>query len=559
MNYRNGKVNAFMNLSYNRFNNFQKLDIHRKYKTVDGKEVDAIFEQTSFMRNKRENQNIKAGMDIFLSKKTTLGFVTSGFVSPEDFKGKNTSYLKDGSGVVDSIVYATSHNTARWKNGSINVNFRHQFDTTGRELTADLDMVTYSNSNNQSFINSSFMPDWTKKNQTNLLGNLPVHINIYSAKADYTTKFKHGIKFETGWKSSYVETDNTAGYFNLTGAQWTPDYKKTNHFKYTENINAAYINLNKQIKKIGVQAGLRFENTNYQGMQKGNPERKDSSFRRSYDNLFPTVYISYAVGKNNQFGLNMGRRIDRPAYQDLNPFLFFIDNYTYQAGNPYLKPQFSTNIELSHTFKGFLTTTLNYGITKNYFMETFEQSDYATIVRRGNIGKRNNAGVAVSAQVPVKKWWTAAIYTNYNYNRYSGELYGEKLSVEAGNLLFNVNNQFKFKKGWGAELSGFYRTKGVEGQLLINPLGQVAAGISKQILKDKGSIRLNVRDIFYTQKVEGFINFQRTEAHFWNIRDSRVANLTFTYRFGKPLKDAKNNRKTGGSSDEQNRVKIGGN
>ncbi len=559
MNYRNAKYNAFVNLSYNKFNGFQQLTIHRKYKNEDGKSVNAIFEQQSFMKFANANQNIKAGMDFYLSEKTTMGFVASGFISPEDFKGRNTSYLKDRNSVVDSIVYATSHNTNRWKNASLNMNFRHRFDTTGRELTADVDVVTYSANNHQNFINSSFNPNWTKKNQADLLGILPTDINIYSAKADYVQNLKRGVKFEAGWKSSYVNTDNVAGYYNLVNAGWVPDYRKTNSFKYTENINAVYLNFNKQLKKIGLQTGLRYENTNYQGKQMGNPEKQDSSFRRSYDNLFPTVYISYAAGKKSKFGLNIGRRIDRPAYQDLNPFLFFIDNYTYNAGNPYLRPQFSNNVELSHTFKNFLTTTANYGITNNFFMETFEQSGYATIVRRGNIGKRNSAGISISAQIPVQKWWNASVYTNYNYNRFSGTLYGEKLSVEAGNLVMNINNQFKFNKGWGAELSGFYRTKGVEGQIMINPLGQLSAGVSKQVLKTKGSIRLNIRDIFYTQKVEGFINFQKTEAHFWNVRDSRVANLTFTYRFGKPMKEAPSNRKTGGSLDEQNRVKIGGN
>lgn len=559
LNYKNGRFNTFLNMSYNKNNSFQQLDILRKYKNEDGKLINAIFEQSSYMKRVNENSNIKAGVDFFVNNKTTLGLVATGFISPENIKGTNTSYLKNAASQVDSIVYATSNNKGRWTNGTLNLNFRHQFDSTGKELTADVDYVRYSSTSSQDFINSSFRPDWTKKNETALNADLPIGINIYSAKVDYTQTIAYKIKFDAGIKSSYVNTDNVANYFSLAEGQWVPDYGKTNRFQYTENINAAYVNFNKQIKKFGVQAGFRFENTNYKGQQKGNPQKNDSSFSRTYNNLFPTIYLSYAADKENQFGMNIGRRIDRPAYQDLNPFLFFLDNYTYSSGNPYLKPQYSTNIEFSHTFKSFLTTTLNYSETKNFFMETFEQSDYATIVRKGNIGVKNNAGIAVSAQVPVNKWWTAVLYGNYNYTKFSGELYGEQLKVEASNVLFNVNNQLKFKNGWGAELSGFYRTKGVEGQILIMPLGQVAAGVSKQVLKNKGSIRFNVRDLFYTQKVEGFINFQKTEAHFWNKRDSRVANITFTYRFGKPLKNVQGNRKTGGSSDEQSRVNVGNN
>ena len=306
-----------------------------------------------------------------------------------------------------------------------------------------------------------------------------------------------------------------------------------------------------------MQTGLRFENTNYKGHQHGNPTKGDSSFKRTYNSWFPTVYLSYGADKDNQFGLSYGRRIDRPGYQSLNPFLFYIDPFTYEQGNPYLRPQFSNNFELTHIYKGKLTTTLNYSQTEDLFNETFDQLDKATIVRRGNIGRRVNYGIAVNAQLPFTQWLTTVLYTNYSYTRYSGKLYGEDLDVSAGTLQMNVNNQLSFKKGWGAEVSGWYRSRGVDGQILLEPMGQLAAGVSKQVLKGKGTLKLNVRDIFYTQIPHGTINFKKTEARFRNTRDTRVANVTFTYRFGKPIKNTNGQRKKGGASDEQNRVNMG--
>ncbi|MEP6749048.1 MAG: outer membrane beta-barrel family protein, partial [Bacteroidota bacterium] len=555
LNYRTGKFNAFLNYSFNENKSYNQLAIHRIYRATDGKTVTAMFDQVAFMPHTNTNNNLKVGMDFFASKNTTIGFVATGFISPEHQKNYNTSYLKDAAGAVDSIVYSTSNANNRWKNGAINLNFRHQFDTTGTEITADLDYSKYLSNSNQLFMNASYTPDWLKKGQTDLKSTLPVDINIYSAKLDYSHPLKKNAKLEAGLKSSYVNTDNAANYFNLIGGSDQVDYDKTNRFLYKENINAAYLNYNKQFKKFGVQAGLRFENTNYNGHQLGNIQKpgSDSSFKKTYNNLFPTVFISYNANKNNQFGLSIGRRIDRPAYQDLNPFLFFIDNYTYETGNPFLQPQYSNNVEISHTFKSFLTTTINYSKTKNFFTETFGQKDFATIVSRGNIGERQNAGVSVSAQVPFTKWWNASLYGNYNYNYFKGVLYGEQIDIKGSNVLFNVNNQFTFGKGWSAELSGFYRTKGIEGQVLIMPLGQASAGVSKQVLKGKGSVRLNIRDIFYTNKATGVINFQQTEVHFENTRDSRVAGISFNYRFGKPLKGLQNNRKKGGADDELNR------
>ena len=177
-----------------------------------------------------------------------------------------------------------------------------------------------------------------------------------------------------------------------------------------------------------------------------------------------------------------------------------------------------------------------------------------TVIKRGNFGSVNSASASLSVQKNVVKWWTAIVYTEYNYNDYKGILNAEDVRIKAGNFVININNQFKFNKGWSAEISGFYRTSGIEGQILIKPMGQLNAGVQKQVLKNKGTLKLNVRDILYTMKAKGEINFQRTEATFQQQRDSRVATISFGYRFGKPFKGTPK-RKTGGAGTEQNRVK----
>ncbi len=557
LNYRTGKVNVFGSFSANYRNGFQELDILRKYKN-DDKTLKAIFEQNAFMKRQGGNYTAKVGADYYVNKKTTIGVVFTGISSPETQTGLNTSYLKNSAGSVDSIVQAANKESGSWKNGGINLNFRHQFDSTGKELTADIDYLHYNSNKDQNFTNASYTPDWMLKSSDELTGQLPSNINIYSAKLDYTYPLKKGAKIESGLKSSYVKTDNTAGYYNVVSGVKYVDYEKTNRFDYKENLNAAYVNFSKEWKKWSLQTGLRLENTNYQGRQFGNPQRADSAFKNSYTNLFPTLFVGYNPSEKNQFSFSFGRRINRPNYEDLNPFLFFLDKYTYGAGNPFLRPMYSNVFELNHTFKQFLTTTLNYSHTKDLFTETFEQKDFATIVRQGNYGSMNDASISVSAQVPFAKWWSANIYTEGRYNQFKGILYGENVDVHATNFLVNVSNQFKFKKGWSADVSGFYRTKGVEGEIIIQPLGQLSAGIQKQVMKNKATVKFNVRDILNTQHPSGNINFQNTEAHFSQMGDNRVANISFTYRFGKPIKGLQK-RKTGGAGDEQNRVKSGGN
>ena len=562
LNYRENKFNFFFNGGYTYWQGFQDLNINRNYLDAGTKQINSIFTQNTHMKFLSPELNLKFGADYFLDSKTTLGIVFSGYETDETNQSQSYITLKNANDVTDSLVQSFGHIHGIWTNGTVNMNFRRQFDSSGRELTADADYIYYKSTSDQLFENYTYNPDMKPISSNTLSGDLPSTINIYSFKTDYTHPFANGLKMEAGLKTSFISTDNKANYYNVSGTEYLPDTTKTNYFVYHENINAAYVNFTKKYKKWNFQAGLRIENTNYDGHQYGNiftVNNNDSSFKKSYVNAFPTAYITYELNDKNVFNFNFGRRIDRPDYGDLNPFLFFLDEYTYQAGNPYLQPQYSTNIELSHTYHNVLTTTLNYSNTQNFFAETFQQDGHATIVRRGNIGRRENAGISVSLNMPLTKWWTTTVYVNVNYNHFTGELYGENLDVDAITGMGNMTNMFKFKKGWSAELSGWYRTSGIEGQIYIQPVGQTSAAIAKQILKEKGTLKLGLRDIFYTQQIKGTIDFQQTEASFHNSRDSRQVSLTFTYRFGQAIKGARNNRHAGGADDESNRLKKGGN
>ena len=553
LNYRNGKFNVFSTLSVNQRKNFQQLDINRIYKNPD-QSVTAIFSQNARMIHNNGSNSAKVGVDYYASKKTTLGIVVSGFINPEKQTNVNTSYLKNSQQVIDSIAVSTGAENGSWKNGAVNINLRHQFDSTGREFSMDADYMDYNATKNQPFANTTYLADGTISNSNKLVGDLPSLIKIYSVKADYTHPMKSGIKIETGIKTSFVNTDNTAGYFNVIGNVKLPDYEKTNHFKYRENINAAYLNASKEIKKWGFQAGLRLENTNYTGDQFGNPQRTDSSFSKSYVGLFPTMFVSYNANEKNQFSFSYGRRINRPAYEDLNPFMFYLDKYTYGEGNPFLRPSYANVLELSHTFNQWLTTTVNYTHTKDLFNDMFEPRGYATVIKQGNFASSYNGSISLSAQRNIAKIWTLIVYSEANYSQYKGLTFGNNTTRSGATYLMNITNQFKFNNGWSAELSGFYRTKGIEGQISINPMSQVNAGVQKEILKKKGTIKLNIRDAFFSMVQNGKIDILNTDASFHQYGDSRVVSLNFTYRFGKPIKGAKK-RNSGGAGEEQNRIK----
>ncbi|MFN2438552.1 MAG: TonB-dependent receptor domain-containing protein [Chitinophagaceae bacterium] len=557
LNYRNSKVNLFTNLSHNYRKREQELDIQRNFLNRTSKEIMSFFDQEARMTNKFNSFNAKIGLDYFASKNTSFGFVVGTFSNPGRFTNNNTTLIYAPPGSLVSQTKALSIADEQFRNFSTNLNFRQQLDTTGKELTADLDYITYDATTEQSLSNYYFdAAGNTNAKGDTLYGNLPQDIQIITGKIDYLHPLKKGARFEAGVKTSFIKTDNNALYDTLSNGILMHDNNRSNHFLYEENINAAYVNLSTPLsKKINAQFGLRLENT----ISKGNQLTTGEKFNRPYTQLFPTAYLQYVANEKNSIVLNYGRRIRRPNYESLNPFIEYLDRYTYQQGNPNLKPQFSHNIELSHTHKNFLTTTLNYTRTTDIIQQVIEQNTERneTYVKQSNIANQRQYGIALNVAKPITKWWTNNLYVNVSNNRFSGIVDSTQVTVDATMLMLNGSQQFKITKTFSAEISGFFRTAGVEGVIKSKPMGMVSAGFSQQVFKGKGTVRLNVRDIFYTQKFRGESKYGSVDASFQERGDNRAVNLGFTYRFSKGKINGAPKRKTGGASDEQNRV--GGN
>jgi iron complex outermembrane recepter protein len=567
LNYRNGSYNLFANMSYNANRGYTDLHLIRSYLDGDGKTVNSIFDEPTYLNRKFASSNLKLGMDYFLSAKTTLGIVGTGFISPRNFDGNSTGFLQDANAHTDSVTHTLSTNDSRVVNGTVNLNLRQLFDSA-HELTADADFIQYRSTDPQTYLTQSSYPDGTITGTDLLKGDLPATIRIYSGKTDYSQSLGKGMKLEGGWKSSWVLTDNAANYYNLDAGVWEPDYGKTNAFNYRENINAGYVNFSGGFGGAGAagggeggaerwsyQVGLRYEHTDTHGFQAGNPQRPDSSFAHHYDGWFPTIFLSFQADKNNQFALTGGRRIDRPNYQDLNPFLFFIGQYTYQEGNPFLNPQYTNNLELSHIFKGVLTTALSYSHTDAYITQLFRTQGDTTIFTNGNLGELQTVGLSVNAQLSPVSWWSVTLHGEVDYKTVHGRFADADIVTKAFTEQYSVNNQFRWKKGWSGEVSGVYNSRDVEGQFIVMPYGQVSAGLSKQLFHNKATIKFNVQDIFFTQRQDGRITYANVREHFVQSGDSRVGNISFSYRFGKSAKDAAR-VKHGGADEEQSRVKL---
>ncbi|WP_114789364.1 TonB-dependent receptor [Niabella yanshanensis] len=555
-NYRVNKFNLFSNLSWNQNNNYQDLTINRYYYKPDGT-YNSGFSQNSYIKRKSTGQNARVGVDYYMTKKSTIGAVLSGFINPFKSGILNNAQVLNANNTPTALINAISESDRKWTNGSANLNYSYKIDEKGKELTANADYITYRANQIQSLINSSFTPDHSLTDQSVLESTLPATIKIQTAKLDYIHPLEKTGKIELGVKSSFVNTDNTASFFDVVNGISTPNYEFSNRFKYKENINAGYFNYSRDWTKLSLQLGMRLENTRIDGHQLGNPLIADSGFTRNYTGLFPTLYLAYRPdsAQKHQFGFSLGRRIDRPDYQDLNPFTYPIDRFTYYGGNPFLVPTYSYNLELSHTYKNKITTSLEYSIIKNLIQETNEQKGTVYYSRPGNYGQQTVFGLTINGNLQPYKWWTLQVYTEFKNVGFESILYGQTLDEKRWYWYVGPTNQFTITKNLSAELAGSYQTRILSGQFLTIPVWQVRTGLSQKVLKGNGTVRLNLSDAFYTNQPGGDIrNIANSKANWLSKLDSRVFTISFAYRFnkGKTL----NIRQSGGSDSEKGRVRT---
>jgi hypothetical protein len=359
---------------------------------------------------------------------------------------------------------------------------------------------------------------------------------MYSSRADLSYPISDKLSFEAGGKSILVNINNSSAYQNMVSTNWQPDYGLSSQFIYLENINAVYASAKVSRDQFHLEAGIRIENTNIQGRQPGNQEIKDSLFTRSYTNIFPTASLSYRTENENSFNFNYGRRIDRPSYRDLNPFIYVFDPYTYEQGNTSLQPQFSNNFDFSYILKsnyraGLFYTNTEHAIVKSYILNENSKRVY---VMPTNMSSYNSYGVRMSiGNFSTLNFLQSGLNVGVTRNNYNWKQDEVSYQNEQTTFLFSMNNRISLPNEWSAELSGFYNGKMVLGQMSVFPLWQVSAGIQKKCLKGNATLGIYSNDIFNTNKTKVTGLFSGSRANVNERQDRCILGVSFIYRFKK--------------------------
>jgi hypothetical protein len=555
-NYKTGSFNFQGQYAYNRSAAFSDLNISRVFgDQASSTVVSTSLDQDIFLRVKDNSRNIRLGIDFNPGTKTEFAAFFAQNLRHGSERSDNTSAIIEMPQNMTSGVKSNSIKQYNIRNSESSLNFLHRLPSHEQEISANASYIVYRSSNYQDFVNNLTRGDGSPTLVEGLQGEAPSEIDVVALRLDYSLAVSKRTKFSAGVKASSTQTNNLASYFNVIDGQSTPDYSISNDFRYRESVYASYLNLSSEIGKFSGQLGLRYEHTNSKGNQLGNPVRSDSVFYNNYPGFFPTLYLSYkpdTLGKH-ELNINFGRRINRPFFQDLNPFIRPLDKYTYYLGNPFLRASFMNTAKLSYTFNRRYTIGLEYSRENSHIGESIEINNGIYYSRPGNLATIVYRGASIDAWQPITKDIelnaSASVTNIHSY----GPFYDMYLDTRGTAFFLSSTLKWNINKSITAEVNLSKRTDITIMQFVSFGFENVNFGLQKKFNKH-GTLRLGVNDIFYSVYNGGSItNLNMAKASYGSIRDTRQFVCSYSYSFGK--KTASTQRSKQSAEEEKERIK----
>ncbi|GGI57965.1 TonB-dependent receptor domain-containing protein [Winogradskyella haliclonae] len=546
-NNRNKKTSFYGTLS-NRFGeSLSYINLFRQQNNT-------IFDARSETISDDVNNNIRMGFDWYADKKSTFGVIVSGnFSDNESLADSRTPIIPDGNTNPNQILVAGSDVQSETSNIYANANYRYK-GNNDTSINIDVDYGRYSRERENLQPNQYF-----DGNESQLISEIinfmitPIDIDLFTAKLDYEQSLLKG-KLSIGGKFSKVVTDNQFDFFDRINGQDILNQERTNDFEYDENVNALYFNYKRQFKKWNIQFGLRMENTQSDGILTALQTDQNDRVKRNYTDWFPSGGITYQLNQKNSFALTYSRRIQRPNYASLNPFEYKIDELSFSRGNPFLQPQYTDNLKLSHTFNYRLTTSISYSFIEDYFAKITEAvGQNQNFLTTRNVANQKVINIGVSYPTRFNDWWN--IYFSVNAFRSIFEATNPDFNpISQNTLSLYAQNTFKLPKGFRAEISGWYSSPSIWGGTYeTRSIGSLNVAFQKRFFDDQLTARLSFNDVLFTSPWEGVTEFGNLRINGDGGSDSRQVRFNLTYNFGRnEIKKAR--KRNTGLDAEKNRI-----
>lgn len=547
VNHKTGKINLFTSYGYTNNRFIRDLDL---YRTIGQESGARVFDQALHWNNQRASHNARMGIDYQTSERNTISALASGFFLDGKDKLQSANLISGLGGPIDSSLITDNNGTNRYNNISFNLNNTFNIDTNGRKLVAEADISRFSDKTVHYYDNYFYNAAGNElRDPEFILNDMPSIIDIQTAKIDYTHPFSKESKLEVGAKYGSVKSDNDMAFMILNNGNWENNTGMSNHFIYTERVSAAYAIYSQQLNNTEIKAGLRMEHT----YSDGNSITLNTRNKRDYTNLFPNLSINQKLTDNHQLGISYSRRINRPNYGNLNPFLYYVDPYSYQQGNPFLNPSFTNAYELTYTLFKRYNITAGYQQTNDMVGEVMYQNDETNVllITQENIAKEQVYSLNLNIPISAGKVWSSNTNIHNFYMGYKADIMNAPIDFGKFAVQVNSNHTFNVTESLKLEATAQYQSPLRWSIYQIGTSWGIDLGINKSFWDKRAQIKLAVTDIFNTRPNDVHTDYDNLNVRIFNQYESRVGRITFTYNFGnQKLKTSQRNL----DSSEKNRV-----
>ena len=550
LNYRKNKVNLFGDYSYSYNRSLQEFT---NYRSV---EVQGIPTETDSHSDRdptlTQNHNLRLGADFQLSKKTVMGALATWSQRDWTMDAFNDITISESGNPV-SMQEMAINETNLWNNYLGNINLQHKF-TQNQTLNLDFDYAYYHQDQPTDYAIDYLDGNGNLEQQEQIRVGKDTPIRFRVGKMDYTNSIGKNMVLEAGLKGAFSTFDNNISLETFGPQGWETDLDFTAEYALKEDILAAYSALSLKLgEKTDLKFGLRYEHTKSNLGSVEEPNIVD----RAYGNFFPSMFLSRAINDNNKLNFSYSRRINRPEFTQLAPWIIFMDPNTYTTGNIALQPSITDAVKADYRFK-----TVMFSLQYSYedeaitrFQPTIDPNTNKQVNTTVNIDYSQVLSATLSFPVEVAGWWQMQNNFTGQWDKAKVKLEGKAFEQEQKSFSLNTVQTFKLPKDYNFEVSGFYRSRGINGAVKRKPVGAVNVGLQKKLSGNNGRLSLNVNDLFRSLKFVSYtddpsLGFQY-EGQF--RFSERAVRLTYSRNFGNNKVKGSRKRDTG-SAEEQLRV-----
>ncbi len=532
--YKN-KLNWQASAGYNRSSWREDLIISRKV-------LDETYNQTSISPFDPETFRISGGLDYYINDNNTFGINANRIQSQSDrVTSNNTTIINESSetGLLTDNSYDRDRIT-------FTLNPYYEFDDQKNKVTLDFNYIDYNYQNeNNLFKVAESLIDYDDQRYFQ-----DAAYEILTYKGDYKRTSNDNLSWGAGAKYSKIDSDSDLQAFtqNQEGV-FVNNTNQTNRFLIDESILALYAKLNAKIDKWSLSGGLRWEESD----TKGTSITQNKTRSRNISKLFPSVSLGREITKEVSANVAYSYRIQRPSYTSLNSFVYYYDPFTFEAGNPNLKPAFTNSFRFNLTYEDQPFFSVGYTQTTDALFEIITQNDTSAETSRSviNLAENNNLSASLFGPLDFIKGLDGFTGVIVNYNEYTSEKLTPALDISQWSLTWYTSAEYKLPWGINSEISGYYTTGGLEGQIEYKWIAGLDIALSKKFFEDRLKVSVEFEEVL-DRKFLGNINYDNVNASIVNDWPRQNLYLQLNYSFGS--KYNKNKKRSNASKEVQDRI-----